>query len=429
MLAFILKRALYGLLVLFGVVTVVFFIFNIKPGDPARMLSDQRANEATLAAIRNDLGLDRPLMQRYILYLNDLSPISWHSREDANSAVFLDPEKYSILFSVSVASNAIVLKAPYLRRSYQSQRKVSEVITNAFPATFLLATVAMGAAILVGMLLGIFAAIWKGGAYDRSVLVMSVLGMAGPSFFMAVIIAWIGGYLWYEQTLIPLLPFYFLFLGLVYHLIRFRNGGSTTGATITAFKWIGAGALVWMVGGAVNWAFSSNMVPIVDHYAHLPGTGLNMFGSMTDIDPFLGEHYELKNLILPAITLGVRPLAIIVQLTRSSLLDVLGQDHVRTAKAKGLSPMSIITGHALKNSLNPVITAISGWFASLLAGAVFVEYVFDWKGLGLEVFSALEKEDLPVIMGAVLVIAAIFVVVNILVDIIYAWLDPRVRTR
>ena len=157
-------------------------------------------------------------------------------------------------------------------------------------------------------------------------------------------------------------------------------------------------------------------------------TGLNMFGSLYSVDDFgEGEHLDLKNLILPAITLGIRPLAIIVELTRSSLLDVLSQDYIRTAKAKGLSFYKVITKHALKNAMNPVITAVSGWFASLMAGAVFVEYVFDWKGVGVVIVDALEKYDLPVIMGAVLVISVILVFINIFVDIIYGFLDPRVR--
>jgi len=437
MLGFIFKRALYGLLVLFGVVTVVFFIFNIKPGDPARMLSDQRANEQTLDAIRKDLGLDRPLFQRYLLYLNDISPLSYNELKDSESPLYLDADKYSVLTKVPLGSNAMVLKLPYLRRSYQSQRKVTDIIRGAFPATFLLATVAMGAAIIIGLILGIFAALGKGGAFDRSVLVVSVLGMAGPSFFMAVIIAWMGGYVWFEQVSIPLIPFYCFALGFVFFYVKKQFRGrpkefkmkvpEPKSALSFSFNWFGIGVLYWMFAGAVNWYFKGSILPFVDHYAYLPGTGLNMFGSMTDVDPFYGEHYEMKNLILPAITLGIRPLAIIVQLTRSSLLEVMGQDHIRTARAKGLSEGRIIFGHALKNSLNPVVTAVSGWFASLLAGAVFVEYVFDWKGLGLEVFNSLEKEDLPVVMGAVLVIAAIFVVINILVDIIYAWLDPRVR--
>ena len=135
----------------------------------------------------------------------------------------------------------------------------------------------------------------------------------------------------------------------------------------------------------------------------------------------------LKNLILPAFTLGIRPLAIIVQLTRSSMLDVLSQDYIRTAKAKGLSYYKVITKHALKNAINPVITAVSGWFASLMAGAFFIEHIFNWKGLGSTTIKAVQTLDFPVVMGSTLFIGAIFVIVNIFVDLLYAMADPRVR--
>jgi peptide/nickel transport system permease protein len=140
-----------------------------------------------------------------------------------------------------------------------------------------------------------------------------------------------------------------------------------------------------------------------------------------------GSYLDLKNLILPAFTLGIRPLAIVTELTRTSLSDVLSQDYIRTAYAKGLRKTRIILFHALRNALNPVVTAVSGWFASLLAGAVFVEYVFDWKGIGVVIVDALEKFDLPVLMGSVLMIAFMLIIINIFVDIVYGFLDPRIR--
>jgi peptide/nickel transport system permease protein len=145
------------------------------------------------------------------------------------------------------------------------------------------------------------------------------------------------------------------------------------------------------------------------------------------VNAFDGSYLDLRNLILPAITLAIRPLAVIVQLTRSSILDVLTQDYIRTARAKGLPERTVIFRHALRNALNPVITAVSGWFASLLAGAVFVEFVFGWKGLGQELFLAIEKQDMPVVMGGVILIAALFVGISMLVDVAYGWIDPRVR--
>lgn len=157
-------------------------------------------------------------------------------------------------------------------------------------------------------------------------------------------------------------------------------------------------------------------------------TGLHMTGSWFDIDEITGEKYlTVKNLWLPAITLGIRPLAIITQLTRSSMLDVLNHDYIRTAYAKGLSKRAVIWKHALRNALNPVITSITGWFAELLAGAFFVEYIFGWKGIGKVTVDALEKLDFPVVMGSVLVSSAFFIFINMLADFLYGVVDPRVR--
>lgn len=158
-------------------------------------------------------------------------------------------------------------------------------------------------------------------------------------------------------------------------------------------------------------------------------TGLNLTGSWFDMDVVTGEKYlTLKNLILPAFTLGIRPLAIITQLTRSSMLDVLSQDYIRTAYAKGLSKKTVIFKHALRNALNPVITAITGWFAELLAGAFFIEYIFGWKGIGKVTVDALEKLDYPIVMGSVLLSACIFIIINILADVLYGIVDPRIKS-
>lgn len=157
-------------------------------------------------------------------------------------------------------------------------------------------------------------------------------------------------------------------------------------------------------------------------------TGLSMTGSLYSVDDYgSGAYLDLKNLILPAVTLGLRPLAVVVELTRTTLSDVMSMDYIRTAKAKGLRKWRVITKHALRNAMTPVITAVSGWFASMLAGAVFVEYVFDWKGIGVVIVDALDKFDFPVVMGAVLLIGVMLIIINIIVDIIYATLDPRVR--
>ena len=153
-----------------------------------------------------------------------------------------------------------------------------------------------------------------------------------------------------------------------------------------------------------------------------------MTGNLYELDDFgEGKVLKLRNLILPAVVLGIRPLAVVSQLMRNSLIDVFSQEFIKTAFSKGLSKKEVIINHTLKNSLSPVITAISGWFASMLSGAVFVEYIFGWNGLGKEIVNALNNLDLPVIMGSVLTIATVFIIINVFVDILYKYLDPRIK--
>jgi peptide/nickel transport system permease protein len=159
-----------------------------------------------------------------------------------------------------------------------------------------------------------------------------------------------------------------------------------------------------------------------------PYTGLNLTGSLYTVDDYSGERFlNLKNLVLPALTLGVRPVGVILQLTRNSVLETRQMDFIRMARAKGLKGPRIYFRHILPVASNPIITTVSGWFASLLAGAVFVEIIFGWNGMGKLLVEALNTRDLPVTMGCVLVIAFIFVLLTTLVDVLYAALDPRVR--
>lgn len=343
------------MLTLFGVVSIIFFLFTVLPGDPARMMLDQKEDPEQLALIRKNLGLDQPVWKQYIYYLNDLSPISFHAK-DSESYTSLSTGKYNGVNLFSIGNTTAILKFPYMRMSFQKQGKsVNSIILETLPNTFVLAITAISLAMLFGVLLGVFSALVKDSWMDRFILVITSFGMSIPSFFAAIIIAYIFAFLLHQYT------------------------------------------------------------------------GLNMTGSLYEIDDFgEGKHLALKNLILPAITLGVRPLAIITQLTRNSLLEVLNQDYIRTAYAKGLNTRQVIVKHALKNSLNPVITATSGWFASMLAGSVFVEFIFGWNGLGKEIVNALNTLDLPVVMGAVVVIATTFIIINILVDFVYGILDPRV---
>jgi len=182
------------------------------------------------------------------------------------------------------------------------------------------------------------------------------------------------------------------------------------------------------LGMSVPSFFAAILIGWVFAYLLGPITGLNITGNITEINDLTAEtRLQLKNLVLPAITLGIRPLAVVTQLTRNSLMQVMKQDYIRTARAKGLSEAKVVFRHALRNALNPVITSISGWFASLMAGVVFVEYIFGWKGLGNILVQALNNLDVPVVSGCILIISIIFVLINIGVDIMYSVLDPKVR--
>jgi len=356
MIKLILKRTTSGLLIIFGVVTVVFFLFNILPADPGRLMLGQRSDVASLEAINKQLGLDLSISKRYLLYLNDISPLSLNNLNDSTSRIFASSEKFGDFAKViSLGQNSIIVKKPYLNRSYQSQELVSVILVDALPGTIVLSVVALLIAACIGIILGVWSATRYQQWPDYLNLFISIIGMSVPSFFAGILIAWFFGFV------------------------------------------------------LSDW------------------TGLNMTGSLYEIDPFHGEILALKNIILPALTLGIRPLSIIVQLTRSSMLEAISTDYVRTAKAKGLSYHAVLFKHALRNALNPVITAISGWFGSLLAGAVFIEYIFGWKGVGKVTVDALEHYDFPVVMGAVMMVSIFFVIINWIVDLLYTFLDPRVR--
>ncbi len=345
-----------SLVTLFGVLSVVFILFNILPGDPARMMLGQNEDIEQIRKINKKYGFDKPLITQYLYYINDISPISFHSQAEGHyTSLSTDNYKHKKLFDIN--GGLIVLKYPYLRRSFTKQGKeVSDILKETFPNTFVLAIASITIALIFGLLLGIISAIYKDTLLDRLIVVISTLGMSLPSFFSAIIFAWIFGFLLNEYT------------------------------------------------------------------------GLEMTGSLYELDDFgVGNQLKLKNLILPAIVLGIRPLAVISQLMRNSLLEVYTNEYIKTARSKGLSQNKVLFNHAFKNAMSPVVTAISGWFASMLAGAVFVEYVFGWNGLGKEIVNALNNLDLPVIMGAVLIIASIFVIINTIVDVIYTFLNPKIK--
>ena len=339
-----------------GVVIVVFFLFQLTRINPERQIAGEKADKQTIENIKKELGLDLPVGKQLILYLNDISPFSFHNNKDNASRYFLNSEKYAYSKIFSIGTTSFVIKKPYLSRSYVSKRSVSEILTERIPNTLILALTAMLFATFFGIVFGVIAAIKPNSLMDRSFTAASVLGISFPSFFVGIILQLVFAYL---------------------------------------------------------------LVSV---------TGLNMTGDLYVTDGYTGEKYlELKNLILPAIALGIRPIAVITQLTRSAMIDVLNNDYIRTARAKGLNEKTILFKHALKNALNPVVTSVSGWLASLLTGAFFIEAIFNYNGIGYETVNALKTFDYPVAMGAILYTAVIFVGLSILVDILYSVIDPRIR--
>lgn len=346
--SYLLKKLAYAILVLLGVVMLVFVMFQ-GFGDPARLIVGQTGDKKTLDNIRKELHLDQPKWKQFLFYLNDVSPIAIHSKAS------IDKKELKGFF-IGNEHTKLAFKIPYLGKSYQTKKSTLSVLTEALPGTIILALTAMIFACVVGIFLGVVAAVYKNSWIDQTAIFGSIAGISAPSFFMAILIAYLFGIVWHDYT------------------------------------------------------------------------GLQLTGSLYEINEVTGEEYiAIKNLILPAFTLGIRPLAIITQLTRSSMLDTLSQDYIRTAYAKGLSTQTVVFKHAFRNALNPVITAITGWFAELLAGAFFIEYIFGWRGIGKITVDALEKLDYPVVMGAVLLSALIFILINMLADLLYRMVDPRIR--
>lgn len=349
MIVSILKKCAYALLILWSVVTVVFILFSFSFPDPANMSVGQRTDLKTQEAIKKEFGLDQSIFRQYLLFINDISPLSFHKGDRQNLK-----EKYTPILCLG-GNTKLLIKAPHLRYSFQSRQRTSTIILSSFKGTMLLAFASIILAGILGIVLGILASLKVNSWLDQFLVFISTIGISVPSFFSAIIISWLLGFVLSEYT------------------------------------------------------------------------GLSMTGSWMDLDPFEGRVIKWKNLIAPAFALAIRPLSIFTLLTRSSMLDTLNKDYIRTARSKGLTEYQIIKNHALKNALNPVITSVSGWFASLLAGAFFIEYIFNWKGLGKVTIDALENSDIPIVMGSILLVATLFLAINMLVDLLYSLLDPRVK--
>jgi ABC-type dipeptide/oligopeptide/nickel transport system permease component len=303
MFRYILRRLLYMIPILFGVSIVVFMILHLVPGDPARLVAGPDATLEDVEIIRSTLGLDRPLPVQYVSWLGNLL------RGD-------------------------------LGRSARTHRPVTHELGLTVPATVELTLAAIAVAIFIGVSAGIIAAVRRNSVFDYSSMVVALLGVCTPSFW----------------------------LGLMLMLI---------------------------------------------------------FAVKLDLFPTVGRG-GLSNLVLPAVTLGTGAAAIIARVTRSSMLEVLNMDYIRTAHAKGLSGKTVILRHAVKNAFIPVITVIGLEFGYLLAGAVVTETVFAYPGVGRLLIDAIGFRDYPVIQGTLLLLAMQFALVNLIVDVLYVFLDPRI---
>ncbi len=305
---YIFKRVLLFVPTLLGITLITFILMQSLPGDPVTGMAGERASPETIARIRAELGQNRPLLLQYVGYLK-------------------------------------LLATGELGRSYYTNRKISDDLLQKFPNTVKLALTAMLFASIIGIGMGVFAAVKRGTAWDRLVTILSVSGISVPVF-------------WLGLALMLLFAFY--------------------------LKW-------------------------------LPPSGMG--------------NGNLIYIILPAVTLGTFSLSYIARVTRSSMLETLSLPYIAAARAKGLTETEVVLKHALKNSLIPVITLIGLDLGSYLNGAVLTETIFGWDGVGRYALDGILKRDYPVIMGIVLFGAVIFVSINMLVDISYHFIDPRVRIK
>ena len=302
--SYVVRRLFFSIFVLWGAVTIIFVVLRLVPGDPAYIMLGPDADQAQVDALRAQLGLDHSLAQQYATYLSNV--------------VHLD---FGQSFRLSTDSMTLVMQR--------------------VPATIQLASTALLLSLLIGLPLGVIAALKANTWLDRTISVFSLLGQSTPSFW----------------------------LGIVMILVFARN------------------LQVLPSSGSGSWA----------------------------------------HLVLPTVTLALPFLAILVRLTRSGLLEVVHEGYVQTARAKGLAEGGVILVHALRNALIPIVTVVGLQFGALLGGTVIVETVFAWPGVGRLLIDSISKRDYGVVQAAILLVATIFVLINLLVDLLYGFLDPRVR--
>jgi ABC-type dipeptide/oligopeptide/nickel transport system permease component len=329
---YLLRRLALTIPILLGVSLLVFLMLHSAGGDPAQSILGARADPESIAKLRRELGLDRPLLVQYVAFLS--------------GAVRGD-----------------------FGRSYRSNTPVTTEIAARFPATIELAIAAMAIAVVTGVVFGTLAAVRRHSLLDYVSSTVVLLGVSIPTFWLGLILIIIFG-LWMRW-----LP--------ISGRVDPRLGADPSLPFLT---------LASVLHG--NWAVAKD---------------------------------ALRHLILPALTLAAWPAAIVARMTRASLIESLGQDYVRTARGKGLPEQLIVVGHAARNALLPVLTVVGLEFGTLLGGAVVTETIFSWPGLGQLTVTAIGARDYQMVQGVVVLLGAVFVLLNLLVDVLYAVLDPRIR--
>jgi peptide/nickel transport system permease protein len=332
MASYLLRRLALTIPILLGVSLLVFLMLHSAGGDPAQTILGARADPESIAELRRELGLDRPLLVQYVAFL------------------------------------AGAVRGDF-GRSYRSNTPVVAEIAARFPATIELAVAAMAIAVVTGVVFGTLAAVRRHSILDYVSSTVVLLGVSLPTFWLGLILIIIFG-LW--------------------------------------LRWL-------PISGRVDPRLGADpSLPFLTLASLLHGN----WGVAKD---------ALRHLILPALTLAAWPAAIVARMTRASLIESLGQDYVRTARGKGLPEQLIVVGHAARNALLPVLTVVGLEFGTLLGGAVVTETIFSWPGLGQLTVTAIGARDYQIVQGVVVLLGAVFVLLNLLVDVLYAVLDPRIH--
>lgn len=359
MISYTIRRLLSLIPVLIGISVLVFLFLRLIPGDPALAMLGERATPESVARIRAEMGLDRPLF----LDLQPLQEAGFNPIAAARAGWRPLDSQYFIFLGRILRGD--------LGTSVHSRQPVMQEVRQRLPATMELAFGAIFVAVLIGIPAGVIAATRYNSIFDYVSMLVALIGVSMPVFW----------------------------LGLM---------------------------LIWVFGVQRNWLPVGGRLDAVLAFDLQAKTRFMLLDTLSTGDPKMVWD-AIKHLILPSVVLGTIPMAIIARMTRASMLEVMGQDYIRTAKAKGLRERAVIIRHALKNAFLPVITVIGLQVGVLLGGAVLTETIFSWPGMGRWIYDAIIARDYPIVQGAILVLAVIFVLINLLVDLSYAFLDPRIR--